>query len=231
MEKLKQFVESILPYERDLFLFLNGSDSVFWDNAMWIVSKTNIWFLFYGIVILFLFYKTPKKDAVLVLFFFVLMAVLCDQVSSGLIKPFFERLRPTHHPDFKDFVDTVNGYRGRGFSFVSGHAANSIGFAAFLSLVYRSRWVTLVAFIWALTISYSRIYLGVHFISDVVGGMLVGTLVGWFSYTLLITVRKKLFHLNSLEKTFIYSPQHGKILAVLFAAYFMGVVLFGVLFP
>ena len=231
METLKEMVENILPYERDLFLFLNGGHTVFWDNLMWAVSKTNSWFPFYGLVILLLFYKTPTKDAAFVLLFFVLMAVLCDQVSSGLIKPFFERLRPTHHPDFKDLVNTVNGYRGGGFSFVSGHATNSLGFAVFLSLLYRHRWVTVVAFIWALTISYSRIYLGVHFISDVVGGMLAGTLLGWFSYALLIALRKRVFHLDAAQKTRIYPAQHGKIMALVFAVYFIGVILFGVLFP
>lgn len=228
---VKEFVENILPYERDLFFLLNGSDSVFWDDVMWVVSRTSVWFLFYGFVALFLFYKTQKKEAALVLLFFVLMIVLCDQFSSGLMKPFFERLRPTHHPDFKDFVDIVNGYRGGGFSFISGHATNSFGFAVFLSLVFRNRWLTLVAIVWATLISYSRIYLGVHFISDVVGGVLAGTLIAMLMYALFAFFRKKLFHLNPSERTSIYSSQQGNILALAFMAYFIGVVLFGLLFP
>jgi len=228
---LKEFIESILPYERDLFFLLNGSDSVLLDNIMWVVSRTKVWFLFYVFVALFLFYKTAKKEAVLVLVFFILMVVLCDQFSSGLIKPFFERLRPTHHPDFKDFVDMVNGHRGGGFSFISGHATNSFGFAVFLSLVFRNRWVTFVALVWATVISYSRIYLGVHFISDVVGGMLAGTLIAMLMYAALIAFRKKLFHLDVAGKTHLYSFHHGKILALAFAVYFLGVVLFGLFFP
>ena len=228
---MKEFIENILPYERDLFFLLNGSDSVFWDNMMWVVSRTRIWFLFYVFVALFLFYKTPKRDAALVLLFFILMVVLCDQFSSGLMKPFFERLRPTHHPDFKDYVDIVNGHRGGGFSFISGHATNGFGFAVFLSLVFRNRWVTLVALVWATLISYSRIYLGVHFISDVVGGVLAGTLIAMIMYAVFVSLRKKLFHLDPSEKTQVYSPQHGKILAVTFVAYFLGVVLFGLFFP
>ena len=231
METLKELVESILPHERELFLFLNGAHTVFWDHVMWIISKTNIWFPFYGLVILFLFYKTSWKQAALALLFFVLMAVLCDQISSGLIKPYFERLRPTHHPDFKDYVTIVNGYRAKGFSFISGHATNSLGFAVFLSLLYRHRWVTVIAFIWALSISYSRIYLGVHFISDVVTGMVVGTLVGLFSYSMLTAVRKRVFHLEGVGKTQLYPPQHGKIMALIFLVYFIGVVLFGILSP
>lgn len=198
---------------------------------MWIVSRTSVWFPFYVFVALFLFYKTLKKEAALVLIFFIVMIVVCDQFSSGLVKPFFERPRPTHHPDFKDFVDMVNGHRGGGFSFISGHATNSFGFAVFLSLVFRNHWVTLVSLVWAMLISYSRIYLGVHFISDVVGGVLAGILIATISYAVFASLRKKLFHLDSSETTRIYSPQHGKILALAFAAYFLGVVLFGVFFP
>ena len=231
MEKLKALVEGILPYERELFFSLNGSESVFWDHVMWVVSRTDVWFPFYGFVALFLFYKTDKKEAAAVLLLFVAMVVLCDQVSSGLMKPFFERLRPTHHPDFKDLVDVVNGYRGGGFSFISGHATNSLGFAVFLSLVFRNRWVTLIAMVWALTISYSRSYLGVHVISEVVGGMLAGTLVATVAYAALIVLRKRLFHLDATKVTSIYPVKQGNILALIFLAYCIVVVLFGVLFP
>ncbi len=227
---MKEFVESLLSYERELFFMLNGSDSVFLDNIMWIVSRSKVWILFYLFVALFLFYKTLKKEAALTLVLFGLTMVLCDQFSSGLIKPFFERLRPSHHPDFKDLVDIVRENRGGGFSFISGHATNSFGFAVFLSLIFRNRWLTGVALVWATVISYSRIYLGVHFISDVVGGMLAGTLIAMIMYTLLIAIRKKLFLQNLSENSKLYSHQHGKILAIVFAVYVIGVLVYGQFF-
>jgi undecaprenyl-diphosphatase len=223
---MKEFVENLLSHERELFFLLNGSDSVFLDNVMWIISRTSAWFLFYFFVTLFLFYNTVKKKAVLTLLFFVLTIVLCDQFSSGLLKPFFERLRPTHHPDFKDLVDIVHGHRGGGFSFISGHATNSFGFAVFLSLVFRNRWVTLVSLVWAIAISYSRIYLGVHFVSDVVGGILAGTLIALMMYAFFIPVQKKLFPLEHADKR-LYSEKHGKILAVAFVVYSIGVLIYG----
>ncbi len=221
---MKEFIESLLSYERELFFLLNGSDSVFLDNIMWVVSKSTVWIPFYLFVAIFLFYKTVKKETALLLLFFVLTMVLCDQFSSGLIKPFFERLRPTYHPDFKDLVDIVHGHRGGGFSFISGHATNSFGFAVFLSLVFRNRWVTGVAFVWATVISYSRIYLGMHFISDVVGGMLAGTLIALILYAVLASLRKKMFPSISFEKTRQYDLQQGKILAFVFAAYLFCVI-------
>jgi len=224
---MKEFVESMLSHERHLFFLLNGSDSVFLDNIMWVISRSGVWILFYAFVTFFLFYKTLKKEAFIVLLFFILTMVVCDQFSSGLIKPFFERPRPTHHPDFKDLVDIVHGHRGGGFSFISGHATNSFGFAVFLSLIFRNRWVTLVSFVWATVISYSRIYLGMHFISDVVGGVLAGTLIALILYAVLVSFQKKLFRFESPQKARIYSEQHGKILAAVFAIYSLGVLVYG----
>ena len=223
---MKEFVENLLPYERDLFFLLNGSDSVFLDNIMSTISGRWVWIPLYLFVVFLLFYKTPKKDALLTLIFFVLVFALCDQFSSGLVKPFFERLRPGHHPDFKDLVDIVNGHRGGGFSFISGHATNCFGFAVFLSLVFRNRWVTLVALVWATSISYSRIYLGMHFISDVAGGIIAGVLIAVAMYVALILLRKELFKLESSEKTRIYSGQHDKLLWIGFASYLLAVILF-----
>lgn len=224
---MKELVENMLSYERQLFFMLNGSDSTFLDNMMWILSRTSVWFLLYLFVALFLFHKTLKRKAALILLFFVLTVVLCDQFSSGLLKPFFERLRPTHHPDFKDLVDIVHGHRGGGFSFISGHATNSFGFAVFLSVIFRNRWVTLVSLVWATIISYSRIYLGVHFISDVVGGMLAGTLIALIMYVVFVSLQKKLFQPDSPEEVRIYSQQQGKILASVFAIYSLAVLAYG----
>jgi undecaprenyl-diphosphatase len=221
---MKEFVENMLHCERNLFFALNGSDSVFLDNLMHIISVTKVWIPLYLFVLFLIFYKTSIKNAALVTLFFILMVALCDQFSSGLIKPFFERLRPGHHPDFKCFVDVVNGHRGGGYSFISGHATNACGFAVFLSLVFRHRWVTLVALIWAVLISYSRIYLGMHFVSDVVGGILAGTLIAVGLYFVLIPLRKKLFKLKDSEK--IYSARQGKLLWIGFAAYFVAVIIF-----
>jgi undecaprenyl-diphosphatase len=224
---MKEFVENLLSHERQLFFLLNGSDSVFLDNMMWILSKTRVWFLFYSFVALFLFYKTLKKKAALTLLFFVLTIVLCDQFSSGLLKPFFERLRPTHHPDFKDLVDIVHGHRGGGFSFISGHASNSFGFAVFLSLVFQNRWVTVVSLVWATAISYSRIYLGVHFVSDVVGGIIAGTLIAVIMYGVFLYIQEKVFQPEFSKRTRLYAYQQGNILAFVFIIYALGVLVYG----
>jgi undecaprenyl-diphosphatase len=220
---MKEFIEGLLPYERDWFFLLNGSNSAFLDQLMYAISGSKVWILLYIFVVCIIFYKTPKKEALLVFAFFLLVFALCDQFSSGWVKPFFERLRPGHHPDFKDLVQIVNNHRGGGYSFISGHATNCFGFSVFLSLVFRNHWVTLIALLWASLISYSRIYLGMHFISDVVGGILAGTIIAVVAYTVLIPLRKKFFHIDTAHLTLLYPAQHGKWLAWVFAAYVLSV--------
>ena len=223
---MKEAVESILPLERDLFFALNGSDSLFLDQVMWTISGRFVWIPLFLFILFLFFYKTPRKEALLVTLFFILLFVLSDQVSSSLFKPLFERFRPTHHPDFKELVDTVSGYRGGRFGFISGHATNSFGLAVFLSLVFRHRWVTLCALSWATLNSYSRIYLGVHFVSDIVAGMMVGSFLALLLYGIMIRLRSRLFHPLQSYKTHIYSQINGNLFASFIIVYLLLLIIF-----
>ena len=223
---MKEAIERILPLERDLFFALNGSDSLFLDQMMWTISGRFVWIPLFLCILFIFFYKTPRKEAFLVTLFFILLFVLSDQVSSSLFKPLFERFRPTHHPDFKELVDMVNGYRGGRYGFISGHATNSFGLAVFLSLLFKHRRVTLFALLWASLNSYTRIYLGVHFVSDIVGGMVAGTLLAFLLYSLYIWSRVKLFHPEPSLKRFPYSPRHGELLSSFIPVYILLLVIF-----
>lgn len=224
---MNEAVENLLPLERDIFFALNGSESIFFDNVMWTISGRLVWIPVYLLILFLFFYKTPKKEAFLVTIFFILVFVVCDQVSSSIFKPMFERLRPTHHPDFKELVDIVNGYRGGQFGFISGHATNSFGLAVFLSLLFKNRWLTISALLWATVNSYSRIYLGVHFISDIVAGLLVGTLIAFILYELYVQTRFRLFPIPNREKRrSIYTNRHGSRLAAFIIIYLGLIIIF-----
>jgi undecaprenyl-diphosphatase len=123
------------------------------------------------------------------------LVLVCDQLSSHVFKPFFQRLRPTNHPDFRDIVDVFRygdyEYRGSGYGFISGHATNSMGFAVFTALVFRNRFFTVSILLFALLMGYSRIYLGRHFISDVIVGWVVGGMVGYGIYHLYMYGRQR----------------------------------------
>lgn len=213
MELEEEIVEKTLPYERDMFLWLNESHSDFWDVFMMTYSGKILWIPLCIVILISLFYKTKWTYAVLFIVCFAILVTLCDQLSAGVIKPFFSRLRPSHHPDFRDYVQIVNNYRGGRFGFISAHAANSFGAATFISLIYRYKWLTLSVFLWALINSYSRIYLGVHFISDIIGGMMLGTILGFLVYLLFQYGRVKIIK-QTLPETSkpVYSTKHGNII-------------------
>lgn len=223
---MKEAIENLIPLERDLFFQLNGSNSSFLDDWMWTVSGRFIWIPVFLAILFLFFYKTPRKQAILVTLFFILVFVLSDQFSSGFCKPFFERFRPTHHPDFMELVDTVNGYRGGRFGFISSHATNSFGLAVFLSLLFRYRWLTVGALCWALLNSYTRIYLGVHFISDIVAGMIVSTLIAFLLFWLYQFVRNILLRHSWLSIQPVYGRKHATLLSLFIPTYLVVLTIF-----
>ena len=171
-------------WERDLFFALNGSDSIFLDNFFWLYSFKWIWIPFYLCFLFVLIYRQKGKEILWILASIALVIFLCDYIASGIAKPFFHRFRPSHHPDFKDQVDLVFGYVGGRYGFFSSHASNTFGLAMFSALLFRNRFFSCAIFTFALLNAYSRVYLGVHFISDVVVGALVGSLIGYLVFQL-----------------------------------------------
>lgn len=182
-------IEKILVYERDLFFMLNGSDSPFLDRFMWLFSGKAVWLPLAAFILIVLVYKKKWRESILILLAIVLVITLCDQFASHVCKPIFTRFRPTHHPDFMDQVKTVFDYRGGRYGFISSHAANAFGFATYMTLLFRNRLFTWTIFLWAALTAYTRIYLGVHFISDIVPGAIAGVFFGWLVYWFYVKVR------------------------------------------
>lgn len=174
-------LEYLIQLDTQWFLFLNGIHSPFWDTIMWHISAVKTWIPFYALILFFVF-KKLKREGFVALLFFVLLVTLADQGSVNLFKKVFERLRPCHNPELKDLVHIVNNKCGGQFGFVSSHAANHFALAMFSSIFFSKRWVTISFFAWAAIISYSRIYLGVHFPFDVIGGALLGMFIGVLTF-------------------------------------------------
>jgi undecaprenyl-diphosphatase len=186
-------LERILDYEREAFFLLNGSDYPFWDRFMWLYSGKTVWLPLAFLIVLILVYKKNWRESLLILLAIILVVTLCDQFASHFCKPFFARFRPTHHPEFMNQVKTVFGYKGGNYGFISSHAANAFGFALFLSLLFRYYLFTVAIFFWAACSAYSRIYLGVHFISDIVFGCAAGLFLGYGVYVAYVGIRKRLY--------------------------------------
>lgn len=223
-------VERLLFYERELFLLLNSPHSPQLDTIMLLHSQTLIWAPLLMLMLYLLFMKRAHvKQGLLVLMLIVIVIALCDQFASGLCKPFFARLRPTHHPSFFNVVETVRDYRGGRLGFISSHACISFGFATFVARIFKNKYFTFVLFLWATINAYSRIYLGVHFVTDVILGAIAGMVIGRLCSKSLCPFAHYIFKLTDVaeHQTHLLLNKHSeRYLAFGLQATFLVIVLF-----
>ena len=176
--------EKILEIDTDLFLFLNQFYNNFFDIIMKQISAKLIWVPLYSIVLFFLYKKFKLKKTILLLFFFALLITLTDQTSVHLFKNVFQRLRPCHNPEIQQLTHFLS-LPGSKFGFVSSHAANSFAFAFLSLLLFRNKNYTIFILTWAFVVSYSRIYLGVHYPLDIIGGAALGIFISILIYRII----------------------------------------------
>ncbi|MEE4115187.1 MAG: phosphatase PAP2 family protein [Marinilabiliaceae bacterium] len=169
--------------DKTIFLFLNSHHSPFWDQIMWYISGRYTWVPLYLAILIMAGIK--EKRRLLVLFPLIILTItLCDQVSVHCFKNVFERLRPCREPELEGLVHIVRNKCPGLYGFVSSHAANTFGLAFITLNVFRLRWYSIAIISWATLIAYSRVYLGVHYPGDVLGGALLGALIGYTMYLL-----------------------------------------------
>ena len=170
-------LEYLIQLDKELFLVLNGLHSPFFDTIMVLISSKWIWFPLYAVLI-GLIIRSEKKRSWWAILFLVLTVALSDLISVHLFKDVFERLRPSHDLSLEGLVHLVNNHKGGKFGFVSSHAANAFSMAIFFAFFFRNKAFTYFIVSWATIVSYSRIYLGVHFPADIICGALLGTFIG-----------------------------------------------------
>lgn len=176
-------LETLLDLDEKLLVAINSWHTPWLDTLMFALTNGVYWLPLFLMVIGFIIYRY-KWQAVTILLLLGLVILLADQISSGLLKPWVARLRPSHNPTLEGTLHLVNGYKGGLYGFVSSHAANALGVASFLFLTVRKRinWIWIM-FVWAAIFTYTRLYLGVHYPLDILGGGLLGALCGWLVYS------------------------------------------------
>ncbi len=179
-------IQFLLELDRDAFLLINGLHTPWLDSIMVYASRTVSWIPLY-LLLLYRIGKTYRTEGWIILIGIAMTILISDQVTSGLMKPIFLRPRPSWDTQLSGLVYIIDGYRGGQYGFPSSHAANTFGTTLFLWFVFRKRWIMLL-FIWPLIVGYSRIYLGVHYPGDVIGGWITGALCAWLIYKLYLAM-------------------------------------------
>lgn len=173
------FWDKLLQWDRDLFIIINsdGANPAF-DATMPLLRNSLVWIPLYLFLLALIIMNFNKKVWWWIIFFLVTVA-LTDMTGTKLFKYGFERIRPCNNPDMLTHLRLLVRCPS-GFSFMSNHAANHFGMAMFLFLTLRhlfKNWMWL-AFLWAGIIGYAQVYVGVHYPSDIAGGILLGIIYG-----------------------------------------------------
>lgn len=167
-----------------LTLWLNGSHSLYVDGIAWAATHTVTWIPTMIVLVYVIVRNNNLSGMATVILSLGLCILLADQVASTICKPLVARFRPTNDPFIMYSVDVVNAYRGGNYGFFSSHAANTTAVATFLSLIIRHRPLTWCVYSWALLNCWTRVYLGVHYVGDLLTGILWGLCVGYGIYKL-----------------------------------------------
>lgn len=194
-------IERLIHIDTEILLAINGWHAPWADTLMWIISAKATWIPLYLLLIGLLVwrYRKPAMTSVkwlqrvpacVVMIVVIGLAVgAADFIASGILKDLVARPRPTRVPELEGVLHLVNGYRSGQYGFVSSHAANTMACGLLFSLMWRNKIATYGLMLWVAANCYSRMYLGVHYPTDILGGLIVGALVAVVVYAMLVRYR------------------------------------------
>ena len=192
-------IEEILKLDYKLFLYLNNLGTPEFDSFWTTLSKVEANILMYLFLICLFFYVQKIRPKFLNVFYLIfviaLMITITDQ-GANFFKDSFQRLRPCYNESIKDTLRLVKENCGGKYGFFSAHASNSFSLAIFFGLLFKNRirYIILITIVYASLISYSRIYLGVHFPLDIIIGSSFGLCLGFIMYSFVYLKFLKFFN-------------------------------------
>lgn len=186
-------LQELVQWDKELFLFLNNLGTPNWD-AFW-MFVTNKWSAIplYALLLGLTFKQYGLKRTLVILVSVALMIVVTDQLSN-FFKYGVQRLRPCYNPELDGLVRLVKNSCGGRYGYFSAHAGNNFAVALFFTFLLKPfyRYIGIFLVVWALMVSYSRIYIGVHFPLDVLTGAVIGLIFSWLFTKLAIFAHHKI---------------------------------------
>ncbi len=180
-----QMFEFFKVLDQDLLLYINGNHMEFLDTVMWWLSSKFLWVPMYLFMVYYLFKHFGKWAALALVALFFVNFGLSDYFSGHVIRNLIARPRPSNPENIiSPLIHLVNNYHGGAYGFPSSHATNSMSLALLYTLIVRNKWAAYLLFTWSFIHSYTRIYLGVHYPSDIITGWCLGALIALFVYSL-----------------------------------------------
>ena len=186
--------QTIDNIDRFFISIFNGSGSMFIDELTLLLTNGLAWIPLYLALIVLVVKNNEKFSQVMLLLGAVALALLLsDGMADYIVKPLVGRLRPVCDPALKGSATIINGYIPSGYSFFSAHAANTVAVALLLSIVVRNSVFSLFMALWSMLNCWTRLYLGVHYMSDIIVGILWGAVSAIIAY---IIYRKLYFKVS-----------------------------------
>lgn len=186
-------LDYILQRDRELLIYLNNLGSEQWDGFWLFITNQFNWIPLFIFILYLVFKNFGWKKGLFLMLFIAVMITFSDQFTNFL-RGVFERLRPINDESISHLL-REKLIHPKSYSFTSGHATSSMTISMFIFLLFRrrySRYIRLI-FLFPLVFAYSRIYLGVHYPTDITVGAINGTIIGFMFYKLYIWVSNRVF--------------------------------------